>query len=115
MFTGFAGPEAARVHRSILKDHAALYDRRVASRIALGETFSAADYIQLFADRAEVIAEATALLEPFDAMIYPTTSCTAPTIAEVDGASLPRSGVIMCRDARATPPNHFALGLVSLQ
>ncbi|KAL1530767.1 hypothetical protein AB1Y20_001665 [Prymnesium parvum] len=83
---GFAGPEAARVHRQLLKTHAAVYDPRVASRIVLGESFSAVDYIQLFDDRAEVIAQAGALLAPFDAMVYPTTATTAPTISEVDAS-----------------------------
>ena len=83
---GFAGPEAARVHRPILASHAAKYDPRVASRIALGETFKAADYVQLFHDRAQIIEEATALLAPFDAMIFPTAACCAPTIAEANAS-----------------------------
>lgn len=83
---GFAGPEAARVHRPILREHESVYDPRVASRIALGETFKAADYIQLFDDRAAVIDEATGLLRGFDAMIYPTTASCAPTIAEVEAS-----------------------------
>ena len=39
------------------------YDPRVASRIAAGEPSRAADYIQLARDRAEIIAEATELIE----------------------------------------------------
>ena len=62
------------------------YDPRVASRIAAGEPSRAADYIQLSRDRAEIIAEATELMAPFDALIYPTVPMPAPTI-EAAGAS----------------------------
>jgi len=81
---GFAGPEAFHIHRPILALHRDKYDPRVASRIAAGESFSAADYIQLGYERAEVIAESRRLLHGFHAMIYPTSAIVAPTIAEAE-------------------------------
>jgi aspartyl-tRNA(Asn)/glutamyl-tRNA(Gln) amidotransferase subunit A len=57
-------------------------DPRVAQRLALGEKFSAADYIQIMHERAATIREADALVAPYDAMIYPTVSVIPPTIAE---------------------------------
>ena len=80
---GFAGAEAYHVHRELLQKKGHLYDPRVASRIAAGEQFGAADYMQLFRERDARISEAKALLAPYDAMIYPTVACTAPTVEEV--------------------------------
>uniref|UniRef100_A0A7S4C180 Amidase domain-containing protein n=1 Tax=Chrysotila carterae TaxID=13221 RepID=A0A7S4C180_CHRCT len=81
---GFAGPEAAYIHRDILRTRRHLYDPRVASRIALGEGFSAADYVALSFKRKEMISRASELLAPYDAMLYPTTPCIAPLISQVE-------------------------------
>lgn len=83
---GFAGAEAYLIHRKRLETRAADYDPRVAKRVVLSKDFSAADYIQLGFDRALLIRAAQALCAPYDAMVYPTVSMTAPTIAEA-GAS----------------------------
>lgn len=81
---GFAAPEAYQIHRAILAEHKAEYDPRVASRIAMGESFSAADYIQLGFDRTALIDEFSPLIKPFDAMVFPTVRTAAPTIAECE-------------------------------
>jgi len=81
---GFAGAEAYLIHRKRLETRAAGYDPRVSRRVVLAKDFTAADYIQLGFDRADFIRGAEALGAPFDAMVYPTTPCTAPTIAETD-------------------------------
>ncbi len=79
---GFAGAEAWVIHRERLATRAAEYDPRVSKRVVLAKDFSAADYIQLGFDRAVFIREAEALGAAYDAMVYPTTPCVAPTIEE---------------------------------
>ncbi len=79
---GFAGAEAYLIHRKRLETRAAGYDPRVSKRVVMARDFTAADYIQLGFDRAEFIRGAEALGAPFDAMVYPTTASSAPTIAE---------------------------------
>ena len=81
---GFAGAEAYLIHRKRLETRAAGYDPRVSKRVVMARDFTAADYIQLGFDRAEFIRGAEALGAPFDAMVYPTTASSAPTIAETD-------------------------------
>ena len=81
---GFAGAEAYLIHRKRLETRAAGYDPRVSKRVVLAREFTAADYIQLGFDRMEFIRAAEALGAPYDAMIYPTTPSSAPTIAETD-------------------------------
>lgn len=81
---GFAGAEAYLIHRKRLETRSAGYDPRVSKRVVMARDFSAADYIQLGFDRAEFIRGAEALGAPFDAMVYPTTASSAPSIAETD-------------------------------
>ncbi len=81
---GFAGAEAYLIHRKRLETRVAGYDPRVSKRVVLAKDFTAADYIQLGFDRADFIRGAEALGAPFDAMVYPTTPSSAPTIAETD-------------------------------
>ena len=80
---GFAGPESYQIHKQTLECHGELYDPNVAKRIKLGAQASAASYVQLGIDRKRIIAEARALLAPYDAMIMPAVPCVAPAIAEV--------------------------------
>jgi aspartyl-tRNA(Asn)/glutamyl-tRNA(Gln) amidotransferase subunit A len=78
---GLAGAESWHIHRS-RRDKFDAMDPRVAKRLALGETFSAADYIEILHERAARIREADALVAPYDAMIYPTVAVLPPTITE---------------------------------
>jgi aspartyl-tRNA(Asn)/glutamyl-tRNA(Gln) amidotransferase subunit A len=78
---GLAGAESWHLHRS-RRDRFGEMDPRVAQRLALGEKFSAADYIQIMHERTATIREADALVAPYDAMIYPTVAVIPPTIAE---------------------------------
>ncbi len=80
---GFAGAEAAAIHRP-WADRVGEYDPRVGKRIALGNQMSGADYVELGTIRAAFIREMEGLLAPYDALLTPTTPCIAPTIAEVD-------------------------------
>jgi aspartyl-tRNA(Asn)/glutamyl-tRNA(Gln) amidotransferase subunit A len=80
---GFAGAEAAAIHRP-WAGRLAEYDPRVGQRIALGNAMSGADYVDLGRIRAAFIAEMDTLVAPFDALLMPTVPCVAPTLAEVD-------------------------------
>eukprot|EP00967_Tisochrysis_lutea_P043235 scaffold52206_cov27-Tisochrysis_lutea.AAC.1 len=101
---GFSSPESFQIHRPILAEHRDKYDPRVADRIAAGEGFPAADYIQLGFDRAAVIAEATEFMRGFDAIIYPTCPMVAPTIAEAtkDDASYVKINLTLLRNPGLT-------------
>ncbi|RJG06038.1 amidase [Noviherbaspirillum cavernae] len=80
----FSGVEAFAWHREILATREAEYDFRVAKRIKLGATMSAADYIDLHAKRRNWIARMDQSLAPFDAIIMPTVPMVAPPIAELE-------------------------------
>lgn len=78
---GFSPIEAAAVHRATIAEHRADYDRRVAARIELGMTVSAADYITMQQRRADWIARMQGALQGFDALLCPTVPIVAPPIA----------------------------------
>ncbi|MDN4589815.1 amidase [Xenophilus aerolatus] len=77
---GFSPVEAAAVHRATLAERRADYDRRVAARIDLGLTVSAADYITMQQRRADWIARMESALQGFDALLCPTVPIAAPAI-----------------------------------
>ena len=70
--------EAWAWHRQMLAEHEALYDPRVAQRIRLGESVSAADYIELQSTRQRFMRAVTDRLRGFDAVISPTVPLVAP-------------------------------------
>ncbi len=78
---GFAPVEAWAWHRTLLAEHEADYDPRVASRIRRGQAMSAADYIDLRQARLTWILRMQAAMQGFDAMLSPTVPCVAPPIA----------------------------------
>jgi aspartyl-tRNA(Asn)/glutamyl-tRNA(Gln) amidotransferase subunit A len=80
---GFAASESYAWHRYLITSKGDMYDPRVATRIMRGESMSAADYIDLVTSRRSLIARAAARLEPYDALVMPTTSNTPPRIADL--------------------------------
>jgi aspartyl-tRNA(Asn)/glutamyl-tRNA(Gln) amidotransferase subunit A len=82
---GFAGAEAAAIHRP-WADRVAEYDPRVGKRIALGNAMTGADYVELGQVRAAFLREMEMVAAPFDAILMPTVPCVAPAIAEVDAS-----------------------------
>jgi len=82
---GFAGAEAAEIHRP-WRDRLAEYDPRVGRRVTLGNDIAAPDLVALGRLRAAFIAEVAAVAAPFDAIVMPTLPCVAPTIAEAGAA-----------------------------
>jgi aspartyl-tRNA(Asn)/glutamyl-tRNA(Gln) amidotransferase subunit A len=82
---GYAGAEAAAIHRA-WADRIAEYDPRVGKRVAMGNDIAAPELVELGFVRAAYIREVETAATPFDAIVMPTVSCVAPTIAEVDAS-----------------------------
>ena len=78
---GFAAAESWAWHRHRLAEREADYDPRVAQRIRRGESISAADYLDLVAERATWIAAVEAEVAGYDALLSPTVPMVAPAIA----------------------------------
>jgi aspartyl-tRNA(Asn)/glutamyl-tRNA(Gln) amidotransferase subunit A len=80
---GFAASESYAWHRYLITSKGDIYDPRVATRIMRGESMSAADYIDLVTSRRSLITRMAARLEPYDALVLPTTANTPPRIADL--------------------------------
>jgi aspartyl-tRNA(Asn)/glutamyl-tRNA(Gln) amidotransferase subunit A len=80
---GFAASESYAWHRYLITSKGDIYDPRVATRIMRGESMSAADYIDLVTSRRSLITRMAARLEPYDALVMPTTANTPPRIADL--------------------------------
>ncbi|MEX3955126.1 amidase [Trinickia sp. EG282A] len=77
--------EACAWHRPLIAAHRDEYDPRVLSRILKAETASASDYIDLLAERAELIEAAhETLWQHFDAIVAPTVPIVPPRLADCD-------------------------------
>ena len=59
------------------------YDPRVRVRIERGAGMLAADYVDLLAARARIIASMDAATAPFDAVVMPTAPVVPPRIADL--------------------------------
>jgi aspartyl-tRNA(Asn)/glutamyl-tRNA(Gln) amidotransferase subunit A len=80
---GFAASEAWAWHRRLVAEKGPGYDPRILARIRRGERMSAADYIDLVAARARLIAAVAKRTAGFDAVVTPTCPIIPPAIAEV--------------------------------
>jgi aspartyl-tRNA(Asn)/glutamyl-tRNA(Gln) amidotransferase subunit A len=60
------------------------YDPRIRVRIARGEAMSAADYLDVVAARARIVAEFDVATRDFDCVVMPTVPIVAPPLAELD-------------------------------
>ena len=81
---GFAAAEAVQWHADLMARAPEAYDPRVIVRIRKGEAQTAADYITLMQERARYIADVTAELAGYDAIVMPTVPKVAPRIADLD-------------------------------
>ena len=97
---GLVVAEAHAVHRALIARHNAEYDPRVASRILRGAELSAADYIDVLAQRAAMIAESARVAAPYDALLMPTVMMIAPAIAplEADDQLYGKTNLAMLRN-----------------
>ena len=80
---GIVPAEACAIHRDRVARRGAEIDPNVRARIERGCAIAAADYIDMLQHRARLLRAMDARLAGLDAIIMPTTSIVAPTIAEV--------------------------------
>jgi aspartyl-tRNA(Asn)/glutamyl-tRNA(Gln) amidotransferase subunit A len=78
---GFAAAEGYAWHRSLLEQHAARYDPRVATRLLRGRELGADDLRRLHLDRVRLIEAIDAQARRFDALVAPTVPIVAPPLA----------------------------------
>jgi aspartyl-tRNA(Asn)/glutamyl-tRNA(Gln) amidotransferase subunit A len=81
---GFSSIEAYAWHRTLLDKHRDQYDPRVLARIMKGQPASAADYLDLMAERAAVLEAARTLWQRFDAIVAPTVPVVPPRVADLE-------------------------------
>src|SRR5207302_4671855 len=67
----FSSIESYAIHRQLLATHASDYDPMVRGRIEAGRDVSAADYIDMLRQRAELVRAMDARLNELDALIMP--------------------------------------------
>jgi aspartyl-tRNA(Asn)/glutamyl-tRNA(Gln) amidotransferase subunit A len=80
---GVIPPEACAVHRDRLRRRGADIDPNVRIRIERGCAVSEADHAETLRERRRLAAAMDARLAGLDALVMPTTTIVAPTIAEV--------------------------------
>lgn len=97
---GLVVAEAYAVHRELIARRKADYDPRVASRALRGADMSAADYLEVLAQRAGMIADSERLAAPYDALLMPTVAMVAPAIAplEVDDQLYGKTNLAILRN-----------------
>jgi aspartyl-tRNA(Asn)/glutamyl-tRNA(Gln) amidotransferase subunit A len=81
---GISPPEACAIHRDRINRRAADIDPNVLARIERGCAVTPDDYAWMMQERGRLVAAMDARLAALDALIMPTTSIVAPTIAEVE-------------------------------
>jgi aspartyl-tRNA(Asn)/glutamyl-tRNA(Gln) amidotransferase subunit A len=82
-YGGIVMPEACAIHRGRLERRGADIDPNVRFRIERGCTISGADYVDMQRRRAQLVRAMDQRLASVDALVMPTSSIVAPTIAEV--------------------------------
>jgi aspartyl-tRNA(Asn)/glutamyl-tRNA(Gln) amidotransferase subunit A len=82
-YGGIVMPEACAIHRQRLERRGADIDPNVRFRIERGCTISGADYVDMQRRRAQLVRAMDQRLVSLDALVMPTSSIVAPTIAEV--------------------------------
>jgi len=97
---GFPAAEAYAWHRKLLAERGDEYDPRVSVRIRRGTEQDAADFVELLAGRAALVAEANGTLAGFDAIAMPTTPILPPLLSELeaDDALYGRANLLALRN-----------------
>ena len=81
---GLTAPESFAWHRALLAERGALYDPAIRARIERGAGIPAADYLDVLAARARLIAAFDRRTDGFDAMVLPTAPILPAPIAALD-------------------------------
>jgi aspartyl-tRNA(Asn)/glutamyl-tRNA(Gln) amidotransferase subunit A len=109
----FSVAESYFTHRELLATGAGDYDPFVRSRIELGRTLSAADYMLMLRDRSALVRVMDARLSDLDALVLPTTPIVAPTISEVSSVeAMTSKNLLVLRNTAIA--NFFDLCAISL-
>jgi aspartyl-tRNA(Asn)/glutamyl-tRNA(Gln) amidotransferase subunit A len=110
---GVIPPEACAVHRDRLRRRGAEIDPNVRIRIERGCAMSEADLAQILQERRRLVAAMEARLAGLDALVMPTTTIVAPTIAEVADPKVfaVRNAAVLCNTSMV---NFFDLCAISL-
>ena len=83
--------EGYALHRAWIERDDLPFDPDVRDRIRWAKTLSAADLIQVMAERQQLQREMDVLLSDFDALVLPTTPLPAVPLAEIDQNKSPMS------------------------
>jgi aspartyl-tRNA(Asn)/glutamyl-tRNA(Gln) amidotransferase subunit A len=78
---GLTAAEGSAWHKTLIAAKGNLYDPRVRSRLEMGFTQTAADYLGVVAARRVLVAEFDAATRGFDALIMPACPIIAPPIS----------------------------------
>lgn len=81
---GFSAAESYHLHRTWLADHHDMYDPRVVARIEQGRTMTAAEYLDLCANQASLIASMDRLMMDWDVLAMPTVAVVPPRFSELE-------------------------------
>ncbi|RME65318.1 MAG: amidase [Alphaproteobacteria bacterium] len=110
---GLVAAEAFAWHRERLDKAEDAYDPRVAARIARGREQSAADYIDLLAERRRMIQNAGERTAVYDAVLFPTVPVVAPTIAAMaeDTAYMRANGLVLRNSTVANMLDRCAISI----
>jgi aspartyl-tRNA(Asn)/glutamyl-tRNA(Gln) amidotransferase subunit A len=81
--------EAFHNHGHFYKDPYLPMDEDVRTRMLLGEHYHAHDYFRVLQKRKEIMADFDDAMRGFDALVMPSSTGTAPALADVDQAVSP--------------------------
>jgi aspartyl-tRNA(Asn)/glutamyl-tRNA(Gln) amidotransferase subunit A len=83
---GLIAAEAFAIHQNNLasESHAAQYDQRIVARIRRGRDMSAAGYIGVMQERAQLNAEIEKIAGDFDLLLMPSVAIVPPRIAPLE-------------------------------
>lgn len=100
---GLSSMEAYAWHRTLLDKHRDQYDPRVLVRILKGQPASAADYLDLVAERTAMLEAAKGMWQRFDAIVAPTVPIVPPRVADLehDDEAFGRTNALILRNPSA--------------
>ncbi len=110
---GLTTAESFAWHRALIAERGDAYDPRIRTRIERGSRQSAADYLDVLAARARVIAAMNRASAPYDALVMPTVPLLPPRIDDLadDAAYLRVNGLLLRNTAIANFLDRCAISL----